>query len=300
VKNITSEAHSFTIGEKGGRAFTLIELLVVLAVISVLMAVFVPALSKVRRKAGLVECMRNQREIIYAVELFSTDNSSRYPAFAAKRGVAHNWHWDWPTMLTGYYRRYPGPHRAMSHYLRDYIKDTSIMFCPNAPRKYKYLQHAWDAGDDWSHPGTPKPDPVFGTYCFYWNYVGFLEEPQGPFKGPWGPSYARRRSKLLVTDYFGYDHWRSPNSYGSSERFEAANITEGTDVSSAYWSVANSDDGVRAETLKVVLHAGYQDGHVESYRASEVVAMWVSTTPDGSEPDTIGPGIFYLPTNALR
>jgi prepilin-type N-terminal cleavage/methylation domain-containing protein len=184
VKNISCAVHRFARDQEAGRGFTLIELLVVLAVISTVMAVFVPAISKVQRKAGLVKCMRNQREIICAVELFATDNDGRYPASVAKRGFPHNWHWDYPTMLTGYNLVHPGPHRAMSEYLREYIKNTSIMFCPNAPRRHEYLQAAWDAGDDWSHPGTPQPDPVFGTYCFYWNYVGFLEGPQGPFKGP--------------------------------------------------------------------------------------------------------------------
>ena len=44
---------------------------------------------------------------------------------------------------------------------------------------YKHLQQSWDAGDDWDHPETsPRPDPVFGTYCFYWNYTGYLPARQ--------------------------------------------------------------------------------------------------------------------------
>ncbi len=55
-------------------------------------------------------------------------------------------------------------------------------------------------------------------------------------------------------------------------------------------------------TLNVNLRAGYADGHVESFKASQVVPMKVSMTSDGSEPYThegLGPGDFYLPRNAL-
>jgi prepilin-type N-terminal cleavage/methylation domain-containing protein len=280
--------------------FTLIELLVVVAITSLVAAVVLPGFSKVRREAGLVKCMRNVREITCGVNIFAIDNNGRYPASVATIGFGGRWHWEDPRMLTGYNIRSPGMHRAMSEYLRDYIGDARVMFCPNAPRKYKCLQAAWDAGDDWSLPGTPMPDPVYGTYCFYWNYVGYLERPDGPFRGPWGPSCSRKYSSLLVTDYLGYDHWRSPESFGSSERFKQANVTEGTSVSSAYWSVPNPDGSVCPDSLEIKLHAGYADGRVEIFSPSEVVPMWVSTTAQGNEPDTIGPGMFYLPSGALH
>lgn len=281
--------------------FTLIELLIVLAITSVVTAVVLPVFCSARRKAALVKCMWNQRIITYAVNLYATDNDGLYPPSVATIGFAGQWHWEDPRLVTGYdLRRDPGLYRAMSEYLRDYIADASIMFCQNAPRKYEYWQQAWDAGDDWHHPETPQPDPVYGTYCFYWSYIGFMPEPDGPFRGPQGLSYRRRRSKVLVTDYFGYDHWRSRSNYGSSERFKGAHITEGTLASSAYWSFPNSDGSLGPEALQIPLHAGYQDGHVEDYWTSEVVPMWVSSTPDGSVPDLGAPGIFYLPVDGLH
>jgi hypothetical protein len=192
----------------------------------------------------------------------------------------------------------------MAAYLHKYIADASIMFCPSAPSKYKYLQESWDAGDEWDNPETTVEDQdmVLGTYCFYWNYVGYLEGDIGPFTGPFGSFYRRDRSKLLVSDYFGYDYWRSPDTYGSCERIKGAAVTEGTSASSAYWSISGEEDNATLEVLKVELHAGYLDGHVERYGPTEVAPMKLSWTPDGSEafPSWLDKGIFYLPRNGVH
>ena len=47
--------------------------------------------------------------------------------------------------------------------------------------------------------------------------------------------------------------------------------------------------------------AGWTDGHVESFSSSQVIPMQVSITSDGYTPYPVGvgPGIFYLPANAI-
>ncbi|MHC4649069.1 MAG: type II secretion system protein, partial [Planctomycetota bacterium] len=181
--------------------FTLIEVLVVLGIMSVLTGILLPVAVNIRSSSRRVKCMQNMREITRALELFAFDNDGRYPESVATIGFGNFWHWEAPTMLTGYMRRAPGLHRAMSGYLGDYVSDASIMFCPCAPSENRYLQDAWDAADSWDNPDTPPvPDALLGTYCFYWNYVGFLGDGRGTFKGPLGPSYGRGRSRLLVTD----------------------------------------------------------------------------------------------------
>jgi len=213
--------------------------------------------------------------------------------------------------MTAFHETTLGPHRAMSEYLRSYIQGASTMFCPNAPRKYRYLQQAWDAGDTWDNPAqaTPNRDAMHGTYCFYWNYLGILEE--GLFRGPRDLSGGRGISKLLVSDYLGFGHWRDNlfygnwRAYGSCESFRGANVTPGESKKwvgeSAHWSHLKSDS-FNLNTIDVKLHAGFADGHVESYGPSDVVLMRVSRTSDGSDayPDGMGPGIFYLPASGLR
>ena len=204
-------------------------------------------------------------------------------------------------MLTGYRKRSPKLYRSMSAYLCRYIDDASVMFCPNAPREHKYLQQAWDAGEDWGNPSAPMiKGPLTGTYCFYWNYVGFLGGRSGLFRGPRSLSGGYRRSTMLVSCYFGYDHWRSRNAYSSCEKFRSAGLTEETWFSSAYWSGLNSNTNL--DTLKVKLHAGYTDGHVENYCPSEAISMAVIMNRSTAEPYSsgVGPGVFYLPRNGLR
>ena len=271
-----------------------------MAVVSVLTGILLPALGKAKQQARIMLGTRNQREIVVSVNLFASDNDQQYPESVATIGdESLSWNWQEPMMLTGYRARSPRLHRSMSAYLRLYIEDAAMMYCPNAPLKYFYLQDAWDAGDEWDNPDTPPvEDPMSGTYCFYWNYIGYLEDREYLFRGPQNTAGGPRRSKLLVSDYFGYDHHRNQKAYGSCEKFAAASIAEGSLLSSAYWS-DRGRTGSGAPEIK--LRAGYTDGHVESFSGSDTLTMKVIRYRETGEPylDGIGPGDFYLPRNAL-
>lgn len=281
-----------------GRGFTLIELLVVLAIISMLMAILLPTLGKVRQQARSMLIASNQRQIITAVSLYAADNDGQYPESVATIGQGSYWNWQEPTMLTGYRKRSPMLHRSMSEYLQGYIEKASILSCPSSPKEHTYLQDAWDAGDEWGNPDAPMlKGPLTGTYCFYWNYTGYLGGRRGLFKGPMNTSGGPEQSKLLVSCYFGYDHWRSRNAYSSCEQFRNANIKEETWFSSSYWFGLNSSVGM--DTLAIKLRAGYTDGHVDNYSAAEAAPMKVIMKRATLEPypSGIGPGLFFLPGN---
>ena len=294
-------------GRYGG--LTLIEVLVTLGIIITLWALMTPMILNARRGASGVATMNNQRVIVIGINLFASDHNGKYPPSAATVGtLTGHWNWQQPNMLTSCGARGGELHRSVSAYLRSYIEDASIMFCPNAPTKYKYLRQAWAAGDSWDNPETAWPaDPVIGTYCFYWNYKGFITGAKKPFAGPQTVSGGLGQSRLLTSDYFGYGHWRNKTiygnsqAYGSCEKFRGAYITRGTAVSSDFWSVKGLQDDSELNRLGIKLHAGYTDGHVESYSPSQTVGMSVSITADGGTPypSEIGPGIFYLPRNAL-
>ncbi|MBN1973841.1 MAG: type II secretion system protein [Sedimentisphaerales bacterium] len=281
------------------RAFTLVELLVVISIMTVVMGIAIPAFNHVRRQAINLVSMNNQKQITSAINIFSNDNDDRYPESVATIGYGENWNWTDPTRLTGNRQRSPRLYRSMSRYLKNYVTDASSMFCPCSPQEYQYLKLAWEAGENWDNPETTFPaDPVGGSYCFYWNYKGVLEQQGKVFQGPHDPAGNKRQSTLLVTDYFGYDHWRTPAAFGSCEVFDEATEVAETLLLSSYWSAPGTLENIPEVTLR----AGYTDGHVETFSSRDTVQMKVSITSDGKTPypDGVGPGIYLLPSKALQ
>ncbi|MBC8392183.1 MAG: type II secretion system protein [Deltaproteobacteria bacterium] len=73
------------------KGFTLIELLVVIAIIAMLMAILLPALSKVKKIAARVICGTNLKGLGTAQAVYSQDYDDEY-AIQSGRG-SHTWDW---------------------------------------------------------------------------------------------------------------------------------------------------------------------------------------------------------------
>lgn len=55
--------------------FTLLELLLVIAVLAILAALLLTAVSQTKRKAGQIKCVNNLRQLAIAVSLYASDNN---------------------------------------------------------------------------------------------------------------------------------------------------------------------------------------------------------------------------------
>lgn len=68
------------------RAFMLVELLVIIAILGILAAILLPAVSRAKSAAHKAVCINNQRQIDIARQLYTNDNDD----FLASSDLSHN------------------------------------------------------------------------------------------------------------------------------------------------------------------------------------------------------------------
>jgi prepilin-type N-terminal cleavage/methylation domain-containing protein len=144
--------------------FTLIELLVVISIIAVLMAIMMPALSKVKAQAKKTICLSNCKQWCAAVVTYTAENNGKFPTRCAKK--TGNYWQGWPTEYYGAVGASDTPYiDIMTYFLKFYIQDQKDFICPAVVRQ---------AGDDprnytWEEQ-IKRWQRVRGDYSFFFGY----------------------------------------------------------------------------------------------------------------------------------
>lgn len=184
-KNIFSKPHGFT----------LIELLVVVAIIAILAAMLLPALSKARERARISVCMSNLKQIGIAMMCYLQDNNNYFPPNQPASG---GW---WTQKIGAYFKK-----SEVDVYLR----------CPS---KQKTEIYGWSYGfnslmelKNLAVVERRKPYPSKNAYIIDFQQRGFWDWHNPKYHNPdVDPSYSAYRHNDGINMLFldGHIEWHS-------------------------------------------------------------------------------------------
>lgn len=250
--------------------FTLIELLIVISIIALLLSIIVPTLSKAKQQANLILCANNQKQLLTGVMLYSADHQQFPPSIQGHNyggTVSDPDHYFWTVpMRLNYHTLNVLPigleGGKMINVMGAYISDARLYSCPLARYKEDEMFRGVGGNMDtyqnlYLNGGSEYLDC---SYFLLWNYHGFNNAAsEKPFVGPGKHS----KSTLLISDVMFYNDV----SGGAPETWVTSHPYRGAEKSHIYYYLLDPSE----TKPNVTFNAGYSDGSVSRYKASDTV-----------------------------
>lgn len=241
-------------------SFTLIELLVVVAIIAVLVAMLLPALSSARTLAKMIQCGSNQRQITMAVLVYAAEENGRFPPSLGMDLNSTAWDGGWPNKLT---RDRDGDGKAFGndellfHYLGKSLPEYKTFVCPLGdtmdPVRYDLCCERYRDGN-WIW--------LYCSYGLYWNYAQGSMSNDNWFIGPKNDSSDQyQASRMLISDILVY-HAPTWTSAHPSSRNGAVKWWLG-----GAWDIVT---GTPSPLPEFSINAGFVDGSVMRINSADI------------------------------
>ena len=117
----------------GQRAFTLLELLVVIAIVSLLLAIILPSLRKVRQQARAVVCAANLRSVGVGIHAYAHDYNDTIPFGPKGLPMAGGQFYTVTGNVTSLISLYDGSPVGLGLLVDTYLADQpKVLFCPGS------------------------------------------------------------------------------------------------------------------------------------------------------------------------
>jgi len=143
----------------GTQGFTLVELVTVIAIVSMLAALLVPALSRAREGARRTACTNNLRQLGTAFQIYVLENQETYPAAQD------------PVSQDPYYCLWMGRgwRRLLAEYVPGDKENPGVFYCPSDTREksvdvYERTSYAYSMAFYHSAEQIDSTDSYEGTY----------------------------------------------------------------------------------------------------------------------------------------
>jgi prepilin-type N-terminal cleavage/methylation domain-containing protein len=138
--------------------FTLVELMVVVAIISILLALLAPPLSRAKEQTRRTTCVNNQTQMAQRVfDVASMEMRGVFPSAAADNGANHHLTQPGDESFKAMFGRFTRTSPTSPAKYSDIPNAKPIYYCPNLPRQYEPTYHfnAGGVGVRWVNWDAP-------------------------------------------------------------------------------------------------------------------------------------------------